>query len=254
MDDSRGANTCRLYNDGGDLKITAGKIGIDDGTVIGVCDVTAETIDMSGVSAGNWAKIELSVSGSAYTIEIADIAGETTELIIPAAVKAAYVDTKRGYYLTATKRLIGIAWKTAAGALGWIYNTENGLLGFKETKIIEKYDGTSFSEYSYRLKITYKINGWNMDADESKGIPHLFASAGKLCIRNISAVIINDGGGLTLVQYATNTPDPSLRSGGVSNIDNTNIYLSRRTGGNFDGTLYDDDTINRGFVTVEVEV
>ena len=191
MADSRGANSCRLYNDAGDLKITAGKIGINDGITAGICDITAETIDMSGVSSGNWAKIEISVSGTAYTIAAADIAGETTELLIPSIVKAAYDDDKQGYYLTATKRLIGIAWKDSGGNLGLIYNTENCIFGFKETKIIQSVDTSLGLSDIYILKLQYDIGDWNMDSNATKQVDFLNSNE-YTQIRGITVIIRND--------------------------------------------------------------
>jgi hypothetical protein len=253
MDDSRGANTCRLYNDGGDLKITAGKIGIDDGTVIGVCDVTAETIDMSGVSAGNWAKIELSVSGSAYTIEIADITGEISFVTIPDPVKAAYVASKRGYYLTTTKRLIGIARKAYTGDLSFIYNTENGIIGFKETEIIVTHDTSLDVSDCYLRKFQFDIGLWNMDSAQSKNVAHPFSTEFTQ-VRSVNVFINTDSGaGIFNLLATTNAADPDLLGGGLYIINSSNFIINRRGGGIFDNIGF-DDSISRGWLVATLEV
>lgn len=253
MDDSRGANTCRLYNDGGDLKITAGKIGIDDGTVIGVCDVTAETIDMSGVSAGNWAKIELSVSGSAYTIEIADITGEISFVTIPDPVKAAYVASKRGYYLTATKRLIGVARKAYTGDLSFIYNTENGIFGFKETEIITTHDTSLDVSDCYLRKFQFDIGLWDMDSTQDKNVAHPFSTEFTQ-VRSVD-IIINADSGLAVfnLMTMTNAADPDLISGGLYIVNSSNFILSRRGSGIFDNNGF-NDSISRGWLVATLEV
>jgi len=113
-----GVNTAKLYNDSGTLKLTTGYIGISNGTYVGVALIdTTTTIDVSGVSSRNWAKIEMSVSGSTVTFTAADIDGAKTEGTIPAEFTDAYDGEKGAYYIASTKRCIGIAWKTTAGAL-----------------------------------------------------------------------------------------------------------------------------------------
>lgn len=104
-----GALTAYLYNDGGALKLSAGRIGINDGTNKGVCEMdTVQTISLAGVSDSTWAKIEVSVSGTAVTVAATEILGATRPGRITNLVSS-YNAEKGGVYITATKRCIGYA-------------------------------------------------------------------------------------------------------------------------------------------------
>lgn len=118
-----GEQSAQLYNDAGTLKIGKGRIGINDGTTTGVSIIdTVTTISMALVSNGNWAKIEMTVSGTAVTFTALDIAGATTENVLPATFLAGYDQAKVGYYLSANKRCIGVAYKDAGGNLVAVVN------------------------------------------------------------------------------------------------------------------------------------
>lgn len=121
-----GINSCRLYNDAGALKISVGRIGIDNGTVKGTVVIDAvEAIDISGVSSGNWAKIEMTVSGTGYVFTATDISGGTDFSTMLSSVKAIFEEAKNGFYFEATKRCVGVAWKTAGGNLSRIFTLNN---------------------------------------------------------------------------------------------------------------------------------
>jgi hypothetical protein len=118
-----------LYDDTGTLKLTKGWIGIDDGTVAGVSDIdTVTTVDISGITSGIWAEIYMSISGTAVTIAAVDIAGATTEDDIPSAFLNSYDRVKGGYYIAASRRCLGIAWKTGGGALSHIINASSNTI------------------------------------------------------------------------------------------------------------------------------
>ncbi len=122
----RGGLSMELYNNAGALELSPGYAGIDDGVTKGTIERTAVgALSIAGVSSGNWASIEASVAGSVVTWHVEDIAGATTK-DIPASVVAAYDYLKGGYYLVATRRLIGIAYKNADASLGIIVNCQNG--------------------------------------------------------------------------------------------------------------------------------
>lgn len=120
-----GVLTTRLYDDSGTLKISTGRIGINDGTVEGISNIdTVTTISIAGVSSGNWAEVYMSVSSTVVTFAAIDISGATTEQDIPSDFLNAYVSTKDGYYINSARRCIGIVWKTGGGALSHIIQTK----------------------------------------------------------------------------------------------------------------------------------
>lgn len=94
------------------------------------------------------------------------------------------------------------------------------------------------------------IGIWNMDATNVVNVPHGLAGKWKQ-ILSVSVYIRNDNDNLyfSLGEFA-DFADPLLISGGINQIDNTNIVLRRRTGGGFGFPDFDDGAINRGYVII----
>lgn len=261
-----GALTCELYNDSGALKLSKGKIGINDGTYEGVAVIdTITTIDTTGMTANNWHKIELSVSGASVTIAIAAIAAATDESVIDAATKAAYDYEKAGYYLTDTKRLLGVVYLRTALAPGRIVNCKSGKLGFKGIKIIDYYTSAYVISQVYLAKVIFEIGNWNMNisggGSATKTIQlnnYLGSSAAHLGkkIRNAYVIIRDDTDANYLpVNESENGADPGLLAGGITYFltGATSMVLSCRTGGEFDNASYNESPFNRGWVNLEYE-
>lgn len=131
--DAIGNYSSYLYDDSGILKVAKGRIGISDGTNLGISIVdTITTIALSSVSNSYWAKIEMSVSGTAVTFSAANITGETDPSSIPAVFGTAWDGEKNGYYISTNKRLIGVVWKNSSGTLNGVVNVrgnDNGYIG-----------------------------------------------------------------------------------------------------------------------------
>ncbi len=234
-----GGLSCELYNNAGALYLSKGSFGIYDSATParGACNVTTEgEIDKSGGTAGAWHAVEVSVSGTAGTPTITAIAGATDESTIPASVKAAYQYDKQGYYLTTSKRLLGIVFLRAALALGRIVNCESGGIGFKGIKrrIVE---GTAY----YIAEMIYSLGAWNMDTtgNLSVQLPFSITSTNIKTWGSISATVagvavvtsINGYGGLS--QYQLNAGIPYLN-------------LSREVAGIFDSATYNAATAYAG--------
>jgi len=95
-----GVCSCNLYDDSGTLKLTTGRIGIDDGTNTGTSIIdTVATIDMSGVSNSNWARIEMAVSGVGVTFAATDINLATDETTLPIGFTDSWSGDKGGFYI-----------------------------------------------------------------------------------------------------------------------------------------------------------
>jgi len=118
-----GTITAYLYDDTGALKLAKGRIGLDDGSQKGAVIVdTVVTLSLVGLTASCWAKVEVSRTGTVPTIAIASIAGSTNPATLPASFTGAYDGDKQGFYIVGTKRVAGLAWINAAGALEGIIN------------------------------------------------------------------------------------------------------------------------------------
>jgi len=230
-----GALTAELYNDGGVLKLSKGKIGIDNGvaTGIGVAIIdTITTISTAGMTAGLWYAIEMSVSGTAVTLTITPIAGANDESVIDAATKAAYDYEKTGYYLTASKRLLGVVFLRAALALGRIVNCESGKLGFKGIRIEKYYVGTTES-IKYYNTIRLEYSPWNMDTTASITLawPYIIPIARN---RHYRITIISNGG--------DQWDGMSVGSMSIRQEPINNILVARAAGSFLDSALYNAAT------------
>lgn len=254
-----GALTAELYNDSGTLKLSKGKIGINNGvaTGIGVCIIdTITTISTAGMTAGLWHAIEVSISGTAVTISITPIVGASDESVIDAATKAAYDYEKTGYYLTASKRLIGVVFLRAALALGRIVNCESGKLGFKGIRIENYIDSTGVWSKKYICFLTQETGDWNMNvADPSLSLTLNFIIS---ILRKVEVWVRGDVGSTYAnnkipVQWIYNV---GLRyGGGIHDYANTTgiltIYIDPTS--SFHATTFDATSFNRGWAYVEFE-
>jgi len=252
-DASLGVLTGKLYNDGGALKVPACKIGINNGTNRGICDIdTVTTISLAGVSNSIWAAIEMTVAGTAVTFTATDIAGATDPAALPAGFTGAFDGAKGGFYLTATKRCIGLAWKNSSGVLLAIINTVGGVEDWWASEI-GLHTGTIHAQQGPGKGFTLDIGDWNMDSTTQVNIDHnlgVFFGA----IKNALVTIRNDAASqIYPLDLFDNAADPALMSGGLSYFDTGGqLLLKRRAGGNFDNATFDATTYNRGWITVHM--
>jgi len=117
-----GLITAKIYNDSGVLKLTTGVVGLNDGSMNGtfIFD-SVSTLDFSGVTNGYWFTIELSRTNATPVFTCTRIESATSQGVSP-VIDTYYNPLKGGYYITATKRLIALAWKTAGGLLEAVFN------------------------------------------------------------------------------------------------------------------------------------
>lgn len=126
-----GCNTRKLYLDGADLKLSAGMIGLYNGSqYYNITNSAARTISIAALTASLWAKLELSVVAGVVTTTISSIVGANNPAVLPASFTGSLDPTKGGYYETATKRIVGLVWINAAGAVEGIVNTIGGIDGY----------------------------------------------------------------------------------------------------------------------------
>jgi len=136
---SEGVLTTKLFNDNGTLKLKEGKIGIDDGTRHGVIAIDERTVLAAGLGLDpGWYKTEAFVDVDDYNILITltPVADSITANVLPVSFKTAYKGAKGGFYLTTSKRTIGLAWLNTAGVLEGIVNALpfiDGWVGYSQS-------------------------------------------------------------------------------------------------------------------------
>lgn len=90
------------------------------------------------------------------------------------------------------------------------------------------------------------IGDWDMDATKFVSIAHGIADITK--IRSVSVMIRKDDGTLLPLCSFDSIASDGTVNGAVGAISGTNIILTRKDGGNFDSTDYDQTSYNRGFI------
>ena len=264
-----GLNSCKLYDDAGTLKISKGRIGIDNGSVEGCTNIdTVTSISLAAVTNSNWAKIEMSVSGTVVTFAASDIntGVDIAPEIIPDTFKNAFDESKQGYYITATKRVVGLAWVNSNGNLAGVINANNyeTYTGYSTPEAKDKDNVAIDCKITFiSTKDAYKASGiceigdWDMDATTE--IKVILGISTFRNIRNVSVMIRADNN--NDYSFLTQTRCTSLgaveESGGVlfsTAFALNEISLRRVAGGYFDNVSYDDGTdFNRGWIYLEFE-
>jgi hypothetical protein len=181
---SLGDLTAQIYDDSGTLKLSIGKIGFDQGATKGTIEVDAiKTISIAGVSNGNWAKVEAYLStGTTVVIEATDITGATTSTTLPSDFTTNYDGAKGGFYITATKRCIGLIWKTSGGSLSGVVNCLEGL---------EAYHGKSEDASFFKLINDDKIQNNNIVVVDDSNAPYTVQPDDSLIVLKASGVTAN---------------------------------------------------------------
>jgi len=202
-----GDYSCYLYDDSGTLTISKGRVGIDNGSVVGVSEIdTITTISMAGVTNSNWAKIEMSVSGSAVTFTALDISGENDPASFPGVMSTSYNGEKQGYYIDSTKRVIGVVWKNSGGTLDGVVNVrgaDDGYVGYSV-------DTSKTPDLTYR---------WDREKGYAKsGVPwgNPWATPTRKLKAGVSVVSLADGATARSQDYMFNLVSPYLDDGVTS--------------------------------------
>jgi hypothetical protein len=264
-----GHYSCNLYDNAGALTLSKGAIGIDDGTNEGISRIdTITVISMAAVSNANWAKIEMTVAGAGVSFAASDIAGATDPAALPAGFTGAYNPEKAGFYITGTKRCIGLAWKNTGGTLEGIVNVlpyMDGYIGYSisddanDIRYSFFHNGEDAAEYTEHDKVFYQddtpaesvvkvytkvieIGAWNMQGSVNIDVAHGLGSRDKII--SVDVVIRPDGAtyNFNLSIRGTSTSD------GYYYVDNTNVRLIRVAGRHFDHADYNSTSINRGWI------
>jgi hypothetical protein len=264
----RGGLTMELYDSGGALYLSAGYAGIDDGVTKGTVERTAAgAISLAGSTNNRWILIEVSVSGSAVTYSLSEEMG--TEDTIPPTVVAAYDYRKAGFYVSATKRLIGIAFKMYGGTLGRIYNPNSNKSGFLEAPTVygpidsdreivsedylEGKEGVKSGNqdppgtYEHLCWKMVDLGTWDMDAAASKAVVIFTVGNWMAHIRGIVVFIKSAGGQLYDFNMKGTGEVYGSQTGIEIDVPGTSVKLYRNTGGFFDNPTFNNCT---GYILV----
>lgn len=241
-----------VYDNAGTLTISKGRIGINDGTHEGVCILdTNSTPDTSGVAASHWAEVYMTVSGANVTFTVLQMA-DTDDWTIPSTFKNAYDYEKGGYYINSARRCIALIWIDSNGDLNGIINVLNNCEGYNGYTYKDDFgDALQNKKIWWDIKknvfkkwIDFDIGSWDMDADAFTVIR---TGIDKTYLRVTEVYIIGDTG----IDWS------SLVHGGyvryyTLGLSADRIHLIRNVGGPYDSINFDDNTINRGYVRIEV--
>jgi hypothetical protein len=264
-----GQYTCQLSDNAGNLEISKGLIGIQDGTNEGVSIIdTVTTINLAGAAAGNWAQIEMAVAGVGVTLTATTIAGATDETTLPAGFTGAYNGEKQGFYINATKRTIGLAWKNTGGTLEGVVNTlafVNGYIGYSisddalDTKYSFENINVDLDNFVNHEKITYldsagvttidklytkviEIGDWDMNVP-GLSIVNVAHELDLADIRSFSAMIRND---LDTSADMVDTFGTELFMSASATV----ITLRKPAGSVYETPDYDATSYNRGWIVI----
>ena len=92
---------------------------------------------------------------------------------------------------------------------------------------------------SERISQELEIGSWDMDLITNVGVSHSLSATEWGTIRNVEVSITDDA----------NTFYQPLENGGLFGFSSSSFSLQRTVSGTFDNSNYDDNTINRGFIT-----
>lgn len=125
-----GLMAAKIYDDSGTLKISKGRIHLDDDSGNGVVYVdTITTVDISGVTNSRWFTVEVSRTGTTPSFAAVELA-DANPYDLPTNLDSYYDPEKGGYYRVGTARIIGLGWKATGGSLAGIVNVESMIEGY----------------------------------------------------------------------------------------------------------------------------
>jgi hypothetical protein len=102
----------------------------------------------------------------------------------------------------------------------------------------------TFNDYAFK---EINIGDWDMDTNGNVNINHGLSAIEYKTIRNIQ-VTIRDDNDDDYFDLSQDTGNAGIVNGGIAQWNNTTINLVRRTGGQFDGALFDATSYNRGWI------
>lgn len=291
---SEGVLTANLYDASGDLRLKNGLIGYsnaagfeqgasdDRGIILNDAELT---ISLSLCSVSTWCKVTAEIVAGAAQIAVSDVSDSVDANELPTSFKDAFDGEKGGFY-SGDLRIIGIAWRNAAGTLEGVINCKpflNGWIGYSQSNdavdipykfeksiedsleiegertdftesVIQHRDSAGTEASSKTIEKVVEIGDWNMDTTLSVAIAHGLGTAWKN-IRSINAIIRNDSDDAYYDLQWTLAQGVGLESAGsIDTIDSTTITLRRASRAvspfGFDSPDFDATSYNRGWLYI----
>lgn len=280
-------NGCTIDVDGQDYTLSAGLAYYNDE----IYEVDAKVFTAAGGEIGVWAldttTIQLNFAdGSAYDArEVRKLTlqsglsgsglkdhGDTSTLInyVTLAAQSAIVDGAPGVLDTLNEIAAALGddenfattvTNALAGKLSLSGGTMGGNIAMGSNKITgldtatASGDAVEFDQFDDAISDrplknkTIEIGDWDMDANISVTVA-LPAGVSLADIRSVTGIIRNDADNLflSLGHYNVSTQTVDVA---IDNISSGGIQLARKTGGYFDGTLFDSTSFNRGWLTIQ---
>jgi hypothetical protein len=277
-----GSYSCNLYDDSGDLKISKGKIGINNGTVEGIADIdTVTLISLAAVTNGNWAKIEMTVSGTNVTFSAADTdtGVDTDPSTLPTGFTGGWNGEKQGFYISATKRVIGLAWVNSSGTLEGVINVLQSIEGYMGYSISDDANDNKYSfwknandldeEVTHErmmyvddsgtksiVKVYTKvieIGDWNMDTSTAKTVSHGLDDVEKVI--SLDVLIRTDSGESqntkTVLPLIGGNADASYDLPANVGLSPTLVRMQIEGGSFWDSVIFNSTSYNRGWIIIK---
>lgn len=224
---SIGAITATLYNDSGVLKITPGKLGINTGSSYGIVDIsTVETIDFSSITNSRWFYVECTVTSDTATFSTVEISAGQNPAVIPDTFKDSYDPEKGGFYITSSRRVIGLGWKSAGGDLEGIVNVIPFVKGWSGISQSNDTNDIEYNHFQYIETFTSPVllaSGTITIPDLIEDLKIVFSGLSGDSDCNLPTAADNQGRTITIINQDS-TPyrvDVNTESGETINGSNT---------------------------------
>ncbi len=195
-------------------------------------DLTPNASSWTAIATANTAYLVLTPAGSAGTQTVSASWTQTAPV---------WSDSAQGWYTSVASviRHIGGCYKSGTSSY--------------EGKFLLAYEQQVSPLPPVLYQEIVEIGGWNMDdvAADEKVVTHGLEFAK---IRGAKLMIINDGGTALYpspTEYWVAEADYELQVG-IFGIATTEITLTRKRSGLFDGTAFNDDSINRGWIIFDM--
>jgi hypothetical protein len=249
---SLGLNTSRLYVSGTTLYLRKGVIGFYDGSTYGVITNDADaTLSVAGLTVSTWARVEIAVVAGVPVITLTSVAASGTDLgALITMLVGAYDASKGGFYVSATKRCLGVVKINAAGNPIWAVNVDNALWRFGQEigaaeLTVSLPTAVTFQAGILNLELEFvKLDSaageWELDASGAETFFYPGGTSGGLWvgqqyarvrIRPVPGGFLFAGGNLQVMALGSNTAlgIGALKSN-ISGTNNTAVGWSALTG------------------------
>ena len=199
-------------------------------------DDTPQASTWTAIGTGNTAYITLTPSGTA---------GSQIVTSMYSAADPTWRDDLQGWYGSAASgvRYVGGVYKAGATSYEQAFILEND-------RTVNHASGGTATTIAQPYAVEIEIGGWDMDADFYKVVSFPF-TIDPAKVRGIFGQIISDTGNFSWVIPSSGiAADDAEMQAWFMSVGSGLTTIVRLTGGDFDSATFNDDTMNRGYVTL----